>query len=59
LPVESVPLPDSWLMMMIGYDVKTCQFGVIGSSLAHISIQWGKEKTTKDDGNDGKKLLMM
>jgi hypothetical protein len=49
--VESVPLADSWLMMMmIGYDVKTCQFGVIGSSLAHNSIQREKEKATKDDG---------
>jgi hypothetical protein len=58
--VESAPLPDSQLLMrMIGYDVKTCQFSVIGSSLAHISIQWEKEKATKDDGNDGKKLLMM
>lgn len=55
LPVESVPLADSGLlMMMIRYDVKTCQFGVIGSSLTHNSIQRGKEKATKDDGNDGK-----
>ncbi len=58
--MESVPLADSrLLLMMIGYDVKTCQFGVIGSSLARISTQWEKEKATKDDGNDGKKLLLM
>jgi len=45
LPVESVPLADSGLlMMMIRYDVKTCQFGVIGSSLTHNSIQREKRR---------------